>query len=165
MENRNKPKHTAIYTLHKTISLVKTYNHVSKYLTHLPPLCSDPGDNKWKLCRNQYICNRTGLSLFVRKVMKNIVLVKYLIYRTYGWVTQMTVSGRIIDMPNDLNKLSHKQIKTHGCVLSTVSTDVLVLKHQSTSTHRVDCIDQKAIAWPDSDKSVKIMVNIVKKFN
>ena len=31
--------------------------------------------------------------------------------------------------------LTHKQLETHGCVLSTVATDNLVLKHQAISTH------------------------------
>ena len=31
--------------------------------------------------------------------------------------------------------LTHKQRQTHGCVLSTVATDALVLKHQVTKIH------------------------------
>ena len=34
--------------------------------------------------------------------------------------------------------LTHKQMKMHGCVLSTVATDALVLKHQAISIHIVD---------------------------
>ena len=33
------------------------------------------------------------------------------------------------------NFVNHKQLETHGCVLSTVATDALVLKHQAISTH------------------------------
>ena len=31
--------------------------------------------------------------------------------------------------------LTHKQLETHGCILSNVAADVLVLKHQAISTH------------------------------
>ena len=34
--------------------------------------------------------------------------------------------------------LTHKQLETHGCVLSTVATDVLVLKHQAITIHTAD---------------------------
>ena len=37
-----------------------------------------------------------------------------------------------------LNVLTHKQLETHGCALSTVGTDALVLKHQVISTHSAD---------------------------
>ena len=33
---------------------------------------------------------------------------------------------------------THKELDMHGCVLSTVSTDALVLKHQATSIHNAD---------------------------
>ena len=31
--------------------------------------------------------------------------------------------------------LTPKQLEMHGCILSTVSTDALVLKHQGISNH------------------------------
>ena len=34
--------------------------------------------------------------------------------------------------------LIHKQLETHGCVVSTVATDVLVLKHQAISSYSAD---------------------------
>ena len=34
--------------------------------------------------------------------------------------------------------LIHKQLEMHGCVLSTVATDALVLKHQAISIHIAD---------------------------
>ena len=34
--------------------------------------------------------------------------------------------------------LTHKELETHGCALSTVVTDALVLKRQATSTHSAD---------------------------
>ena len=37
-----------------------------------------------------------------------------------------------------VNSLNHKQLETHGCVLSTVATDALVLKHQAISIHSAD---------------------------
>ena len=36
--------------------------------------------------------------------------------------------------------LTHKQLETHGCVLSTMATDALVLKHQVISIHFADYI-------------------------
>ena len=41
--------------------------------------------------------------------------------------------------------LTHKQLETHACVLNTVATDALVLKHQVICIHSVDninCTDQ-----------------------
>ena len=37
-----------------------------------------------------------------------------------------------------LQALTHKQLKTHWCVLSTVATDTLVLRHQAISIHSAD---------------------------
>ena len=36
--------------------------------------------------------------------------------------------------------LNPKQLEIHGCVLSAVATDALVLKHQAISIHSVDSI-------------------------
>ena len=41
-------------------------------------------------------------------------------------------------------RLINKQLEMHGCILSTVVTDALVLKHQAISTHSSD---PKSIAW------------------
>ena len=35
-------------------------------------------------------------------------------------------------------ELTPKQLETHGYILSTVATDVLVLKHQDISIHSAD---------------------------
>ena len=37
-----------------------------------------------------------------------------------------------------LFRLTHKQLEIHGCVLSTVATDALVLKYQAISVHSAD---------------------------
>ena len=37
-----------------------------------------------------------------------------------------------------LTALTRKQLEMHGCILSTVATDVLVLKHQAISTDSAD---------------------------
>ena len=42
--------------------------------------------------------------------------------------------------------LTHKQLETHGCVLSTVATDALVLKHQAISIHSAEQISI-ALDW------------------
>ena len=34
--------------------------------------------------------------------------------------------------------LTHKQLETHGCAISIVATDALVLKHQGISTHSAE---------------------------
>ena len=34
--------------------------------------------------------------------------------------------------------LTHKRLETHGCIIITVATDALVLKHQAISIHSVD---------------------------
>ena len=36
--------------------------------------------------------------------------------------------------------LTHKQLETYGCILSTVATDALVLKHQGISIYNADLI-------------------------
>ena len=36
--------------------------------------------------------------------------------------------------------LTHKQLELHGCILSTVATDGLALKHQAISIHSADWI-------------------------
>ena len=36
------------------------------------------------------------------------------------------------------NRLTLKHRETHGCVVSTVATDALVLKHQTISIHNAD---------------------------
>ena len=36
------------------------------------------------------------------------------------------------------NLLIHKHLEKHGCALSTVTTDALVLKHQVISIHSAD---------------------------
>ena len=36
--------------------------------------------------------------------------------------------------------LTHKQLETHVCVLSTMATDALVLKHRAISIHNPDGI-------------------------
>ena len=37
-------------------------------------------------------------------------------------------------------ELAHKQLETQGCILSTVATDALVLKHQAIIIHSADSI-------------------------
>ena len=34
--------------------------------------------------------------------------------------------------------LTHKQLEMHKCIVNTVSTNALVLKHQTTSNHSAD---------------------------
>ena len=34
--------------------------------------------------------------------------------------------------------LTHKKMEMHGCLLTTVATDALVLKHQAISIHNAD---------------------------
>ena len=36
--------------------------------------------------------------------------------------------------------LTHKQLETHWCILSTVATDGLVLQHQAINSHGADQI-------------------------
>ena len=39
---------------------------------------------------------------------------------------------------SDYSPLTLKHRETHGCVVSTVATDALVLKHQTISIHNAD---------------------------
>ena len=39
-----------------------------------------------------------------------------------------------------LSGLTHKQLETHVCLISTVATAALVLKHQAISSRSADCI-------------------------
>ena len=38
----------------------------------------------------------------------------------------------------NINSWTHKHWETHGCLVSTVATDALVLKHQAISIHNAD---------------------------
>ena len=38
----------------------------------------------------------------------------------------------------DIMPLTLKHRETHGCIVSTVTTDALVLKHQAISIHNAD---------------------------
>ena len=51
-------------------------------------------------------------------------------------VSQLVKSGEDISMA--WTKLTLKHQETHGCLVSTVATDVLVLKHQAISIHNAD---------------------------
>ena len=42
------------------------------------------------------------------------------------------------DPYNSVYQLTHKHRETHGCVVSTVATDALVLKHQAISILSTD---------------------------
>ena len=53
--------------------------------------------------------------------------------------------------------LTLKHREKHGCVVSTVATDALVLKHQAISIHNADCIG------PVSYKNITFMVNSITK--
>ena len=63
------------------------------------------------------------------------------------WVIQIHIFGQMMSFimankiwRNSISMLTHKQLETHGCILSTVATDALVLKHQAISIHSVDQI-------------------------
>ena len=49
-------------------------------------------------------------------------------------------------MNTDLLFLTHKHMEMHGCILSTVATDALVLKHQAISIHSAEYIF--ILCWP-----------------
>ena len=59
--------------------------------------------------------------------------------------------------------LTLKHRETHGCVVSTVAADALVLKHQAISIHNADetliVLDQFHI------KNITLMVNNIMKWN
>ena len=59
--------------------------------------------------------------------------------------------------------LTHKQLETRGCELSTVATDVLMLKHRGISTHSAD---QISVALDQiQTKNIWIIVNNITKKN
>ena len=48
-----------------------------------------------------------------------------------------------MDVPphrNNSSMLTHKQLETHGCVLSTLAADAFVLKHQAIRIQKADKI-------------------------
>ena len=61
--------------------------------------------------------------------------------------------------------LTHKHLETHGCILSTVATDALVLKHQTISTHSADqiCIAFDQFKKKYIKKIIIFIVNNIKK--
>ena len=55
--------------------------------------------------------------------------------------------------------LTHKHQQIHGCVLSTVATDGLVLKHQAISIHSVEIFivfEKKCYIYSNEHDKVKI---------
>ena len=65
--------------------------------------------------------------------------------QTAAWVAEMEIN--LIKLNESMLSLSqypnqywltHKQLETHGCVLSIVATDAMVLKHQAISIHSAE---------------------------
>ena len=57
------------------------------------------------------------------------------------WKMSSTKEGYFLQIKiysNELGFLTLKHRETHGCVVSTVATDALVLKHQAISIHNAD---------------------------
>ena len=53
------------------------------------------------------------------------------------WIWKITNLDLQPHLPG-ANELTPKHWETHGCVVSTVATDALVLKHQAISIHNAD---------------------------
>ena len=62
-----------------------------------------------------------------------------------SWFRQQAITWINVDL--DLSshmaslghsKLTHKQLEMHWCIISTVATDTLVLKHQAISIHNAE---------------------------
>ena len=51
------------------------------------------------------------------------------------WKWNYSLGKRNIDL-----LLTFKQLESHGCIISTVATNALVLKHQGISTHSTDSV-------------------------
>ena len=67
----------------------------------------------------------------------------YMCWRIYSTTSLGSLSSgawRIVCVwgPRQGYELTHKQLETHGCVISNVATDGLVLKHQAISIHSTD---------------------------
>ena len=56
------------------------------------------------------------------------------------FIILILISGNAIENVYKLWILTHKKLEMYGCVLSTVATDVLVLKHQAITVHSTDWI-------------------------
>ena len=63
-----------------------------------------------------------------------------------------------------LNGLTHKQLKTHGCELSTVTTDALGQKYQAFGTHGADIYSmywtsfiQKYHSYSEQSNKIKLL--------
>ena len=70
----------------------------------------------------------------------NLTLLNYYIY-TYICIyikIQYILWSIWSDMKNLLGVLTYIQLEMHGCILSFVATDALVLKHQAISIHNTD---------------------------
>ena len=69
-----------------------------------------------------------------KMAMENIPGVDEFSMATWG---KMFYSGSVFFAAAH-KELTIKQVETYGCILSTVATDVLVLKHQAISSHNAD---------------------------
>ena len=56
------------------------------------------------------------------------------------WVILMLRADMTYIYTLTIQHLTHKQLETHVCILSTVATDALFLKNQAISIHNADQI-------------------------
>ena len=73
----------------------------------------------------------------------------------------LKMSGKWWPFCPGVDELTLKHRETHGCIVSTVATDTLVLKHQAISIHNADqpffILDQFHI------KNIALMVYKIRK--
>ena len=51
-----------------------------------------------------------------------------------------------------VDTLTNKHLETHGCIINTVATDALLIKHQAISIHSADLVF--IVLWPKIHKKI-----------
>ena len=86
----------------------------------------------------------TDLILFIGWMPMNLMHRSLPCLYTRAWLAMTGSDPSVFQVVH----VTHTHLETHGCVLRTVATDALVLKHQGISSHSSDhCL-------PVSDKSI-----------
>ena len=80
-------------------------------------------------CINFDLSNEIGIVAFANYAISKHIHFLYLFHDLCMKHTEMKMY---------FNRLTLKHRETHGCVISTVATDALVLKHQAISIHNAD---------------------------
>ena len=101
-------------------------------------------DLQWKLCKIRVSILKTiSLILLIIAFITWLYKAQQVFWWNWHWLMALMISQNThCSRPHHGYQLnpSHKQLETHGCIISIVITDVMVLKHQGISIHSADLV-------------------------